>query len=198
MYSFMMAKTVALIALLFAGVSAHAGLFEISGSGSYRRSVIDADSIDESRSITGSLAYYITESTALEASYTDGLSVRQISFSKPNGRLNKMAYKTIGLDFIYTVGARESAFRPYLKVGANYIVQKRIVDQYRDAGGNLFEANTKEDDPGVVPSAGIGFRLGLTESLGMKIGVDAWTSQPMSSGATTLDYVFNAGLSLMF
>lgn len=190
-------RVVLSIAVFFAGLPARAGMFEISGSGSYRRSVIDADSTDESRSITGSLAYFISEATAIETSYTDGLSQRQISFDKPNGRINKTSYKTIGLDLIYTVGSRESAFRPYLKIGANYIVQKRIVDQYRDASGNLFEANTKEDEPGIVPSAGLGFRIGLTESLAFKTGVDAWTSQPVS-GTTTIDYVFNAGLSLMF
>ena len=177
---------------------ANAGFIEIGGSGSYRRSIIDADSSDESRSISGSLGYYLNEASAIELSYTDGLTKRSLAADKPNGHITKMSYQTLGLDFVYTIGSRESTFRPYVKIGANYILQKRIVDQYRDASGNLFEANVYEDTPGMVPSAGFGFRLGLTESLAFKAGVDAWTSRSTNITPVTVDYVVNCGLSLMF
>ncbi len=187
-----------IIATAITPLVGHAGIFEIGGSGSYRRSNIDADATDESRSVTGSLGYYLSEATAIEISYTDGLTKREIAPDKPNGHITKMHYKTLGLDLIYTVGKKEATFRPYIKIGANYILLKKIVDQYRGANGDLWTANSYEDTPGMVPSAGFGFRLGVTESLAFKAGVDAWTSRTTNLTPITLDYVVNLGLSLMF
>ena len=186
-----------IFALVFVS-TARAGFIEIGGSGSYRKSNIDINATDESRSITGSLAYYLNEASAIEMSYTDGLSKREVAPDLPNGHVTKMSYRTLGLDFVYTLGGHESTFRPYVKVGANYILLKRIVDQYRDSSGNLFDANTYEDTPGLVPSAGIGFRIGLTDSLAFKAGADAWTSRTTNSSPVTFDYVTHVGLSFMF
>ena len=187
----------ALVALALSA-PAHAGFIEIGASGSFRRSNIDVDAYDESLAVTGSLSYYFSESTAIEASYTDGQNKRVISENVANGHVTKMFYKTAGLDFVLSFGGKESAIRPYLKVGGNYIISKRIVDQYRDANNNLYPANVIEDEPGLVPSFGAGFKLGLTESLSLKLGVDGWTSRPTNKPPVTVDYVGRAGLSLMF
>ena len=187
----------ALVALLLA-VPAHAGFIEIGASGSFRRSNIDVDAYDESLAVTGSFSYYFSESTAIEASYTDGQNKRVISENVANGHVTKMFYKTAGLDFVLSFGGKESAIRPYLKVGGNYIISKRIVDQYRDANNNLYPANVIEDEPGLVPSFGAGCKLGVTENLSLKLGVDGWTSRPTNKPPVTVDYIGRAGLSLMF
>lgn len=192
------------IALLVLAVSvlapsfARAGFVEIGASGSYRRSNIDVDAYDESKSLTGSLSYYFDESSALELSYTDGTNKRAIGEGKPNGHVTTMYYSLIGLDFVYTIGEREATFRPYVKAGANYIVEKRIVDQYRDSSGNLFPATIIEDEPALVPSAGIGAKVSLTKNLSLKFGVDGWYSRPVGKDPVTIDYAARVGLSFMF
>jgi outer membrane protein W len=186
------------LALGLLSPKAHAGFFEIGASGSYKRTNIDVDAFDESSSLTSSLAYYLTESSALELSYTDGANKRSISENVANGHVTQMYYKTMGLDFVYTFGTKGSTFRPYFKGGGNYILSKIIVDQYRLADGTLFPANTIEDTPGLVPSFGLGFRLGLTETLSLKIGVDGWTSRPTNNPPVTVDWFGRVGLSWFF
>ncbi len=177
---------------------AFAGFVEIGGSGSYRKSNIDTDAYDESLSITGSLAYYFNEASAIELSYTDGNNKRSISENDPNGHITKLHYETLGFDFMYTLGKKESTIRPYLKIGTNYILKKRIIDQFRGPDGEWREADVREDEPGLVPSAGAGFRLGLTETLSLKIGVDGWSSRPLNKPPVTFDWFGRAGLSLLF
>jgi outer membrane protein W len=186
------------ITLLAAPLTARAGFFEIGASASYRHSNVDVDAYDDSSSLTGSIGYYLTEATAFELSYTQGADKRAVSENAPNAHITSMFYTTAGFDFIYTFGDKDSSFRPYVKVGVNDIIQKRIVDQYRDANGNLYEANPYDDTPGLVPSAGLGFRIGLTDSLFVKLGVDTWTSRPTSVAPITFDYIGRAGLSIIF
>ena len=191
-----MAFSVALIC--WPGTSARAGFIEVGASGNYRKSNIDVDAYDESRSLTGSLAYYLNDASALELSYTDGQSKRVISESVPNGHVTNLFYTTAGLDFVYTFGAKEAPLRPYLKAGAVYILSKRIVDQYRYSDGSLLPATTLEDATGLAPSAGAGVKIALTNSLSLKIGVDGWSSRPLNHPPATVDWFGRAGLSLLF
>lgn len=177
---------------------ARAGFFEVGASGSYKKSHIDVDAYDEAYSLTGSLAYFLTEASALELSYTDGTHKRVISEDVPYGHVTTMFYKTVGLDFVYTWGARDAVLRPYLKGGANYIISKRIVDQYRIPGGTMFQPSVIDDSPGLVPSAGAGFRIGMTEHLSLKVGVDGWSSRSLNKPPLTIDWIGRAGLSWFF
>lgn len=177
---------------------AKAGIIEVGASGSYRQSNITTDSYDQSQSITGTVAYYFNEASALEASYTSGENKRVISEGQPGEHMTKLYYSSIGLDFVYTVGSRESAFRPYVKAGANYIIEKRIVDQYRNTVGDWERPTIIEEDPALVPSVGAGFKIMLTKTLSLKIGVDGWTSQPLSETPVMWDYAGRAGLSFLF
>ncbi len=179
-------------------LDAHAGMFEIGASGSYRRSVIDVESYDESSSVTGSLSYYFSDATALELSYTDGRNRRVLAQTGTISHVTNLYYKTIGLDLVYTVGANGSAFRPYVKVGAQYIMEKRIVDQFIDPTVGNWSSRTTEDPPAMVPSAGLGFKIALTQSLSLKAGVDAWTSRPLAQTPITVDYMARVGLSWIF
>lgn len=193
-HSFAFITLVSLCVFLAPSVG-QAGFIEVGASGSYRRANIDENSFDEARSLTGSLSYYFSEASALELSYTDGQNKRVIG---DNSHVTSMYYTLIGLDFVYTIGGRESAFRPYVKAGANYIVQKRIVDQYRLSDGSYNPATIIEEDPALVPSAGVGFKMAITQQLSIKVGVDAWSSRPLNKEPVQYDYAGRVGLSLMF
>ncbi|MES2962258.1 MAG: OmpA family protein [Bdellovibrionota bacterium] len=181
--------------VLSTGHDAHAGMFEIGASGSYRRSVIDVESFDESSSVTGSLSYYFSDATALELSYTDGRNRRVLAQTATISHVTNMYYKTVGLDLVYTAGAQGGVFRPYIKVGAQHILEKRIVDQYVDPTNGNWNTRTTEDPPATVPSAGAGFKIAITQALSLKAGVDAWTSRPLAQEPRTIDYMARIGLS---
>ncbi|HVK62369.1 MAG TPA: outer membrane beta-barrel protein [Bdellovibrionales bacterium] len=182
----------------FAPVVSHAGVFEIGASGTYRRSVIAADSFDESKSLTGSVSYYFTEASAIELSYTDGTSKREIVANNPNSLVTKtvtnLTYRTLGLDFVFTLGPKEATLRPYLKAGVNYILEKRYFDQTYTAAGPQ-ESTVTEDPAALVPSGGAGLTLRLSQTLSLKFGIDAWTSRPLNSKPVTIDYAGRAGIS---
>ena len=177
---------------------AHAGFVEIGGSYGLKKTTIDEDAYEMSQSETGSVTYYFNESSALELSYTNGYTKQAFAESSPGGHVTTMFYSMAGLDFIYTFGTRESTFRPYIKVGTNYIIDKRIVDQYRDTSGYWNAAKTIDVTPTFVPSAGFGFRIGLTDNISVKIGVDAWTSAAVTASPVTVDYAGRVGISFMF
>jgi hypothetical protein len=183
------------VATFFAPTISRAGIWEIGASGSYRRQNIDKDAVDEAQSITGSLSYYLNEQSAIELSYTDGTSKRSINPDVVNGHITMSIYKSIGLDFIYTFTGGN--IRPYIKAGTQYLLEKKIVDQYRIASG-AFNENVVENSPTLVPSAGLGFKMGLTNSLSLKAGIDAWTSDGLSVQPVRIDYAGRVGLSWMF
>jgi hypothetical protein len=184
--------------LVLTAIPASAGFIEIGASGSYRKTNIDVDAYDESFSYTGSIGYCLSEASAIELSYTNGQDTRAISDTIQNAHVTYLYYQTAGADFVYTFGAKESAFRPYLKAGVVYILSKEIVDQYRLPDGTYFPALTLSDATGLAPSAGFGFRIAVTDSLSFKIGVDGWSSRPLSDPPITFDWFGRAGLSWLF
>lgn len=172
---------------------AFAGVIELGVSGSYRHSNIDRDAFDEASSFTGSVSYYFDEMSALESSYTSGASRRVIGAGSGNDQITTMTYNMLGLDFILTLGEKGAVLRPYLKMGAAYIMSKKIYYEYRPFG-----ESTKEDPAALVPSAGVGFKFSLTQTLSLKTGIDAWTSRSLYDTPVTIDYAGKAGLSWMF
>lgn len=193
----LIAFSIAFSTVLLAAPQARAGFIEIGASGAYKKSNIGTDSYDESTSLTGSFAYYFDESSALELSYTDGLNKRRLGDGQPNGQLTNMTYKMTGLDFVLTLGDRESTIRPYIKIGGVYIMEKKITSQYWQ-NNVTFPSSSREDPPALVPSAGIGFKLALTKSLSLKVGVEAWSSRSVSEQPVTIDYSGRVGLAWMF
>jgi hypothetical protein len=189
--------TLTSLILIFTSEAAEAGFIELGVSGSYKKSNIGDKAYDESQSLTGSVSYYFDESSALELSYTDGINRRMIGEGEANGQLTNMYYKMMGLDFVLTMGTRESTMRPYVKIGGVYILEKRIVSQTW-LNNIVYSASPIEDQPALVPSAGIGFKLSLTKEWSLKVGVEAWTSRPVSQTPMTIDYAGRVGLSWLF
>ncbi len=183
------------VATFFAPTISRAGIWEVGASGSYRRQNIAQDAVDEAQSLTGSLSFYFNEQSAIELSYTDGTSKRSISPNDLNGHITTSVYKSIGLDFIYTLMGGN--IRPYVKAGTQYLLEKKIIDQYR-VSGTAFRENTVESNPAFVPSLGAGFKMGLTTSLSLKAGIDAWTSDGLDVQPVKIDYAGRVGLSWMF
>lgn len=177
--------------------AAEANFIEVGVSGSYKRSNIGENAYDESQSLTGSLSYYFDESSAIEFSYTDGKNRRMIGENQADGQLTNMIYKMMGLDFVLTIGPREATLRPYVKVGAVYILEKRITSQTW-LNNVVFNGTPIEDPPALVPSAGIGFKLTLTKEWSLKVGAEAWTSRPLSQTPVTIDYAGRVGLTWLF
>ena len=183
------------------GTSAQAGVMEVGVSANYRTSQIDENNFQDSVSYTGSIAYYFWEMSAIEISYTKGLSRLSV---KPSLSEPKIIYRTefemIGADFVFTFATRQSMFQPFIKLGGAHL-QRRIVREATSDGS--LGAVEIPAPAGVVPSAGVGFKVLLTSTLSFKAGIDAWTS-PLRADQNnkredyTIDYAARAGISWMF
>ncbi len=179
---------------------ASAGVWEIGASGSYRRQNIDVDAVDEAQSLTGSLSYYFNEASALELSYTDGKSRREIESTSGGNTIvhrTTVNYQAIGLDFIYTIGTREAQVRPYIKAGLQYMLTKEYIDQFIQ-NGNPYQSTGSNENDSLVPTVGAGVRIGLTEALSLKAGIDAWSSRALNKKPFDVDYAARVGLGWMF
>src|SRR3989344_3456671 len=171
--------------ILLASVHAQAGYFEISGSGSYRKTTFDEANYSIYRSGTASIAYYFWELSAVELSYTKS---RQDEI-----KTDFMAryYSTFyGADLIFTLATRKSLFQPYIKVGA----------AYQDKNGSYKQGAVVIEMPNVKgwgPSAGVGLKFILGEHIAIKAGIDAWSS-PISQANVSYDYAARLGLSFIF
>lgn len=177
--------------LCFFSLPAAAGFIELGVSGNYRKSSIDKDNYQESLSYTGSLTYYFWEMSAVELSYTNGVSNASVKPGNDPRTDTITGFELTGLDFILTLGDRESVVQPYVKVGGAYI-KKKIVK--RTEGFDTRDGGSSE---GLVPSAGVGFKVKFTRELSLKVGVDAWTSPPKQQ-PVIVDFAGRVGLSWMF
>jgi Outer membrane protein beta-barrel domain len=172
---------------------AQAGFIELSATGNYRISRIDEDNYQEMVSYTGSVSYYFWELSALELSYTEGIQVVVLKIPGDNKTTTSTKFSLAGLDLVLTLADKQSAFQPYIKVGGAYLT-KRIE---REVEG-IPNGNDSIDAPsGAVPSAGLGFKVKLTNQMSIKVGVDAWTS-PLDRDPVTIDYAGRAGMSWLF
>lgn len=174
--------------IIFFSASAFAQ-FELGATANYRKSLVDNNNFQESLAYTGSISYYLFEMSAIELSYTAGATRFVI---QPGADLPKntttITFDLIGADLVFSFGTREDAFQPYFKAGVGHI-RKEIRRSIE--GGATTQIGVQE---GMVPSAGLGFKLMLTQSFAIKVGLDAWTS-PLDQDVFTVDYAGRAGLS---
>lgn len=172
-----------------------AGIFELGLTANYRSSQVTEDNSQASLSYTGSISYYFFEMSALELSYTNGNSVLSYrpSASDPKTEITT-EFEMMGVDLVLTFAGRDAAFQPYVKVGGAHISKKIVIAGDQGTGS----AEIKAPD-GIVPSAGIGVKIKLTEQFLIKAGVDAWTS-PLNDDAggddATIDFAGRAGISI--
>lgn len=168
-----------------------ANYIELSATTNYRKSSIDRENFQESVSYTGSISYYFWEMSALELSYTNGLTELNI---KPPGEpktTNTTVFQLIGLDLVISFAGREDFFQPYVKAGGAYL-EKKATQEVEGFGVRRIPSVH-----GIVPSGGLGFRLKLNQQFSFRAGIDAWTS-PMDQKVKTVDYAGRAGISWFF
>ena len=180
-----------LFLFLSCGPFAQAGVVELGTTFNYRTSKVDKENFQESTSITGSFSYYFWELSAIELSYTNG---RSLLVSKPGPTESEIrietTYEMIGLDLVIAFAGRKSAFQPYIKLGGAYI-EKEIVRKV-DLVTSLIGS-----PKGLVPSAGLGFKIRFTQAFSFKVGADTW-STPLDEDPVVWDWAGRAGVAWMF
>lgn len=182
-----------LAVILFALVlpfTTHAGVFEVGGSGSWRKSSFDGNNFSEMTSWTGSMSYYFYELSALELSYTDGVSRQSVKPANDIKSVSVTNFQLTALDLVMTLASKEDMFQPYVKLGGGYL-NKQIFNQFED--GPMKSAGKIH---GWVPSAGVGLKWFLSKDFSIRLGLDAWTSPP-NQKPVVVDYAGRAGLSLL-
>jgi hypothetical protein len=185
--------TTAILLTSFWQTKASAGIFEFELGMNYRSSTIDKDNYQTTTSYLGSVAYYFGSQSALELSYTNGQSLLSVKPSETEPKLKYVTFfKFVGLDFVLSFASKESSFQPYIKVGGGHI-EKTILRKTEGQGTDEIGSSS-----GYAPSAGLGFKIILTQGLSLKAGVDAWTSpieENDQSGKTpTIDYSGRLGV----
>lgn len=169
--------------------SAQAGIVEVSVSTSLRNSKIDDNNSVESQSYTGAVSYYFMAMSALELSYTKGTSIQK-AYTGLETLKFKSNFTYLGADLIFTLGDKSSVLQPYIKGGIAKISKEiTIVTET--------SATTNQEPDKTALSSGLGIKIGLTQSLSIKIGVDAWLTKN-DSGEQTIDYAGRGGISWLF
>jgi len=184
-----------LCSLLIWSPISQAGVFEISTTGSYRKTNFDATNSTAMESLTGAIAYYFWELSALQMSYTRGAA----SQVQPQ----YTAYQTFeayGVDILITVANRESILKPYIKAGVAYTAKDlRTFIPVPGSSPIIYNTLTVQSF-GLSPTAGLGFKLMIGQQFALKAGVDVSTSplRKDSNEPTTYDFALNGGVSFMF
>jgi opacity protein-like surface antigen len=189
-----------IVFVIAASLPAHAGIFEIGAQANYRKTNYDATHSEESETGTASLAYYFWEMSALEFSYTRGAADQ---LDPPLTAFQSMT--SYGVDVLFTLADKESALKPYFKIGAAYVDK------------NLQYVTTPSlpaygvETTGIALTAGAGLKLMITQQFAIKCGIDVSSSplfffnevlNPPSSllppNTLTYDVSANAGISFLF
>ncbi len=184
-----------LLLLLLLPSSAWAGFLELSALGSYRKSSVNDDNFSETRSFTGSIAWYFLEQSAIELSYTKGFVKTQ------SQELNGVVLEPVtsitnftmyGADIVFSFAPRDAFFRPYIKGGISYL-EKSLETE---SGGVIF---TAEQD-GQFVTGGAGFKLSITKTFAIKIGYDVWHGplQAEEDEDETTDNALRGGITWLF
>lgn len=176
-----------MVLILVVTDSAMAFYAEFGMAYSRKKTSFDSNNYTDSESTTGSVSLYFMEKIAIEVSYTDASSVRQERISG-NQYSTFQKTKVLGADLIYILADRKSTFQPYVKGGAAQLTRQQTI-QVDSLDRELLEPETA-----VVPSYGVGFKVALTESLGIKVSYDAWKT-PIGNSLSTDDSQIRAGLT---
>lgn len=182
-------KLVVLILLtLLLGIPADAGFFEVGASGSYRSSYVNEFNYSRTQALTGTVAYYFWEMSALEFSYTSGTNQTFGRTANDQSYIATTEFELFGADLILSLAGRQAPFRPYFKFGGSH-QRKRITFEQ-----SYFPAYVEKIE-GFAPTVGAGFKLMMTEALALKMGGDAWASPDRTN---RFDVAATVGLSWLF
>lgn len=178
-----------LILLLLCSSISHAFNYELGVSFAKKKNSFDKDNYFETESSTASVSVYFTEQVALEMSYTDAKAIR---YEKPAGGNTTETYQkteVLGADLILVLADRKSWLQPYIKGGAAQLKRSQTV--------NVLEINDPKSldiETAIIPSYGVGVKIGVTKSLSFRISYDVWQT-PVGGGTTSDDSQIRAGVS---
>ncbi len=170
-----------------------AGFVEVGASANLRESSVDKDNTSVTRSVTGSIAYYFFENSAIELSYTQGY-VKTESFATVGGTsmpyTQIVNYEMIGADFILSFGDKKDILQPYIKAGVAY--------QEKDIQFEISSSEpTLQKTTGEYLTGGIGFKFLIGKNWALKAGYDMWKG-PLGEEQQTTDTAVRVGISFIF
>ena len=176
------------VGILLTSLHSTAGFIEIGSSGQYRSSYVNEFNYSRTQALTGSLAYYFWEMSAIEFSYTNGVNQTFGKTANDENFIATTTFELAGADIILSLAGKQAPFRPYFKVGVSYQKKKIRFEQtyFPDYVREIF---------GWAPTFGAGFKLMMTDTLALKIGMDAWASPEESN---RFDFAASAGFSWLF
>lgn len=186
-----MQKIILILILVISFSTAQAVYTEVGLSGSYKQETIDANNYTRTQAGSVDLAFYFWQFMGVEFAYTDARQEQRFRF--PDGSVydSTLLMQYLSSDLILSTSDRRAAFQPYIKVGVTDILKKSQLIEKSSGFSELIEVPS-----GVVPSAGIGMKLLLTETFALKIGIDYWQSKDEYNN-TTNDYVGRFGITWM-
>ena len=178
-----------LAVMSFTPFAANAMYTELGAAYGYKSQTYDQNNKNQTESLTGSVSLYFWERIALELSYTDATAiVESKAFAADPQRTTIQRSQILGADLIFVLAEKTAFFQPYVKGGVAQINRTQKI--------KIEGQDTYENDPesAIVPSYGVGLKLSITDSFGVKISYDAWKT-PVGGGTQTDDSSFRAGIT---
>jgi outer membrane protein with beta-barrel domain len=173
-------------------MGAQAMFTELGLSYGRKKTTFDANNNYDTETMTGSLSFYFAEKLALELSYTEASSIQNQQAS-PSDTPRAIYQKTqiIGADLIIVFADKKALFQPFIKGGAAQISRRQEIKD------GTFGTQVLEPDVAVAPSYGLGLKIALTETFGLKASYSVWQT-PIGGGAKTNDDAISAGVTWIF
>ena len=167
---------------------------ELSASYSVRNSSIDDNNYTKNESWTGSFAWYFLEMSAIELSYTKGLSEQSLQASDETKSTKYFVdFEMYGADLVLTLAKKSSFLQPYIRGGAAQL--KKQMYKKDPANGAITRYGDPVDE--TVPSYGVGLKINLTETFSLKGSYDRWRSGS-NDDKETWDDAIKGGISWYF
>lgn len=179
---------------LWLPLRAQALVTEIGIAYGEKKTSFDANNDFSTESITASISVYFAEKLALEFSYTEaaGLQHQQAS-ALDTPRTIYQKSQIIGVDLIWIIADKTAMFQPFLKGGLAQVSRRQEIKD----GTFETDDNVLAPDVAIVPNYGVGIKVALTDTFGLKATYSVWQT-PIGGGATTADDAITAGVSWMF
>lgn len=164
---------------------------EVGLSYGRKKQSFDANNNYDSESTTASISLYFAEKLALELSYTEAAGIQNIQYTVDSPRTIYQKTRIIGSDLIVVFADKKALIQPFIKGG---VAQIRRVQTIKDG---TISVQTLEPDVAIAPSYGLGLKIALTDTFGVKASYSVWQT-PIGGGAKTNDSALSAGVTWIF
>lgn len=165
---------------------------ELGVSYGEKKTTFDANNDFQTESITASVSFYFAEKLALELSYTDATSLQHLQ-ATPLDTLRTVYQKSqiIGADLIWIIADKTAMFQPFVKAGLAQVNRSQTIKD------GSFPTDPAITDNAIVPNYGVGIKVAITDTFGLKATYSVWQT-PIGGGATTNDDAITAGVTWIF